>query len=217
MVAVPYAVSVRAACMNETGWSRERVLTAAFNAVLVAVWLVLLRQQALLQVPIGVAWSMGLATGGFGGVAECKLTAPRRPSSESRTSNWSQVDGFRLPSPRVSLRADVAGAFRGVPMANSDLPSFGDLHDDSLYYVSAKSLADGGGYRIESLPGEPAQTKYPPLYPLLLSLAAHGGPAVSAQPADRRLDFVARASRHHASTAVVVSATGNYGLATPGC
>ena len=52
-----------------------------------------------------------------------------------------------------------------------DVPRFGDLHDDSLYFVSAKSLADGGGYRIESLPGEPPQTKYPPLYPLLLSVA----------------------------------------------
>jgi len=56
---------------------------------------------------------------------------------------------------------------------HSDLPRFGDLHDDSIYYVSAKSLADGGGYRIESLPGEPSQTKYPPLYPLLLSVAWH--------------------------------------------
>jgi hypothetical protein len=56
---------------------------------------------------------------------------------------------------------------------HSDLPRFGELHDDSLYYVSAKSLADGGGYRLESLPGEPSQTKYPPLYPLLLSLAWH--------------------------------------------
>jgi hypothetical protein len=54
---------------------------------------------------------------------------------------------------------------------HSDLPRFGDLHDDSIYFVSAKSLADGGGYRIESLPGEPSQTKYPPLYPLLLSAA----------------------------------------------
>ncbi|MBZ5633119.1 MAG: hypothetical protein LAO55_08315 [Acidobacteriia bacterium] len=54
-----------------------------------------------------------------------------------------------------------------------DVPRFGDLHDDSLYFVSAKSLADGGGYRIESLPGEPPQTKYPPLYPLLLSVAWH--------------------------------------------
>lgn len=53
---------------------------------------------------------------------------------------------------------------------NSDLPQFGDIHDDSVYYVSAKSLAEGH-YRIESLPGQPAQTKYPPLYPLLLSIA----------------------------------------------
>src|SRR4051794_35516089 len=52
-----------------------------------------------------------------------------------------------------------------------DVPTFGDLHDDSVYFASAKSLAGGGGYRIESLPGEPAQTKYPPLYPLLLSTA----------------------------------------------
>jgi len=52
-----------------------------------------------------------------------------------------------------------------------DLPQFGDFHDDGLYYVSAKSLTDGGGYRVESLPDEPAQTKYPPLYPLLLSIA----------------------------------------------
>lgn len=59
---------------------------------------------------------------------------------------------------------------------NSDLPRFGDLHDDSLYFVSAKSLADGGGYRVESLPGEPSQTKYPPLYPLLLSIAWHLDP-----------------------------------------
>jgi hypothetical protein len=59
---------------------------------------------------------------------------------------------------------------------HSDLPRFGDLHDDSIYYVSAKSLADGGGYRVESLPGEPSQTKYPPLYPLLLSLAWHMDP-----------------------------------------
>jgi hypothetical protein len=52
-----------------------------------------------------------------------------------------------------------------------DLPRFGELHDDSLYFVAAKSLAEGKGYRIQSLPGEPWQTKYPPLYPLLLSVA----------------------------------------------
>jgi len=41
---------------------------------------------------------------------------------------------------------------------HSDMPRFGDFHDDSVYYVTAKSIADGGGYRIESLPGEPAQS-----------------------------------------------------------
>jgi hypothetical protein len=62
IVGVPYAASVRAACMNEAGWSRERVLTAVFNAVVVVVWLLLLRQGVLLQVPIGFAWGMALAT-----------------------------------------------------------------------------------------------------------------------------------------------------------
>lgn len=52
-----------------------------------------------------------------------------------------------------------------------DMPQLGLHHDDAIYYVSAKSLTDSQGYRISSLPGEPAQTKYPPAYPALLSLA----------------------------------------------
>ena len=50
-----------------------------------------------------------------------------------------------------------------------DMPHFGHLHDDSIYFVTAKSLAQGRGYRILSLPTEPFQTKYPPLWPLLLA------------------------------------------------
>src|SRR5205814_7604879 len=46
---------------------------------------------------------------------------------------------------------------------------FGRGHDDSVYLTTAKALATGEGYRIISLPYEPAQTKYPPFYPLLLS------------------------------------------------
>ena len=49
------------------------------------------------------------------------------------------------------------------------MPEFGYLHDDGIFFVSAKSAAEGS-YRIESLPEEPAQTKYPPLYPLYLSI-----------------------------------------------
>src|SRR5579864_2412557 len=50
-----------------------------------------------------------------------------------------------------------------------EMPHFGHLHDDSIYWVSAKSLAEGRGYRILSLPSEPYQTKYPPLRPLMLA------------------------------------------------
>jgi hypothetical protein len=49
------------------------------------------------------------------------------------------------------------------------MPQFGLHHDDALYFVSAKAVADGLGYRIESMPEQPFQTKYPPAYPLLLS------------------------------------------------
>jgi hypothetical protein len=49
------------------------------------------------------------------------------------------------------------------------MPEFGYLHDDAIMFVSAKSAAHGG-YRIESLPESPAQTKYPPLFPYYLSL-----------------------------------------------
>jgi len=49
------------------------------------------------------------------------------------------------------------------------MPHLGFYHDDSIYWVSARSLAMGDGYRLQSLPGEPYQTKYPPLYPALLA------------------------------------------------
>jgi hypothetical protein len=50
------------------------------------------------------------------------------------------------------------------------MPHLGYYHDDSIYWVSAKSLAEGNGYQISSLPGEPYQTKYPPLYSTLLAV-----------------------------------------------
>ncbi len=48
-------------------------------------------------------------------------------------------------------------------------PATGTYHDDGIYLVTAKSLAEGHGYRILSLPGEPVQTKYPALFPALLA------------------------------------------------
>lgn len=50
------------------------------------------------------------------------------------------------------------------------MPHLGIYHDDGLYFVTAKAWAEGKGHRIASFPGEPAQTKYPPGLPLVLSL-----------------------------------------------
>jgi hypothetical protein len=66
-------------------------------------------------------------------------------------------------------RALVAAAFLAVVLWRQDLASFGYFHDDTLYFASAQALATGRGYAIPSIPGNPPQTKYPVLYPLLLS------------------------------------------------
>ena len=46
---------------------------------------------------------------------------------------------------------------------------FGLMEDDTIYFSSAREIAQGHGYVLPSLPGQPAATKYPILYPWLLS------------------------------------------------
>jgi hypothetical protein len=46
----------------------------------------------------------------------------------------------------------------------------GIYHDDGVYVITAKALAEGEGYRLINLPDAPYQTKYPFLYPLILSM-----------------------------------------------
>ena len=48
-------------------------------------------------------------------------------------------------------------------------PGYGLYHDDGIYLVTAKSLAEGTGYKIVSLPSAIPQTKYPPVFPVLLA------------------------------------------------
>jgi hypothetical protein len=55
----------------------------------------------------------------------------------------------------------------GVWSSNKEV--LGLFHDDGIYVVVAKSLHDGAGYRIISLPTAPDQTKYPLLYSYILS------------------------------------------------
>ena len=57
------------------------------------------------------------------------------------------------------------------------MPQLGSWHDDGIYWISAHSLATDKGYVIEHLPTQPPQSKYPPLYPALLSVAWRFGGA----------------------------------------
>jgi hypothetical protein len=45
----------------------------------------------------------------------------------------------------------------------------GVFQDDGIYYVLAKSLATGEGYRYLHMPDAPVAVHYPPLYPLVLA------------------------------------------------
>ena len=74
---------------------------------------------------------------------------------------------------------------------NRDMPEFGYLHDDGLQYLTAKSLAQGNGYRIQSLPENPAETKYPPLFPLVLINRLGRASRLSGQLGDRLLSIAA--------------------------
>lgn len=56
-------------------------------------------------------------------------------------------------------------------------PAVGIFHDDGIYLVTAQALAEGRGYRIVSIPWEPVQTKYPILFPWLLSLVWRVNPS----------------------------------------
>src|SRR6266478_5991420 len=57
---------------------------------------------------------------------------------------------------------------------------FGLSGDDSIYFTSAKALAEGKGYILPSLPGSPPATKYPILYPWLLSWVWRWNPSFPA-------------------------------------
>lgn len=47
---------------------------------------------------------------------------------------------------------------------------FGAYHDDTLYFSAGKAIADGRGLVMPNVPEEPPLTKYPPLFPWILSL-----------------------------------------------
>ncbi len=69
-----------------------------------------------------------------------------------------------LTAAGLALLVVLLGYGRMVPLV------CGGYHDDGIYVITAKALAQGQGYRLIDLPGAPRQTKYPILYPALLAL-----------------------------------------------
>src|SRR5262245_38913649 len=76
------------------------------------------------------------------------------------------------PSSKNSLMPALPDSWRRVALGAAALavlvawgiawqaPAIGTFHDDAVYIVTAKSLAEGHGYRNLHLPGEVLQTKY---------------------------------------------------------
>jgi hypothetical protein len=76
----------------------------------------------------------------------------------------SPTSGWRIAVPAVLLFLLIP--IYGISVVNSKI---GLNHDAGIYVATAKSLAEGNGYRIAGYPGGLPQTKYPPLLPLILS------------------------------------------------
>src|SRR5687768_445560 len=90
--------------------------------------------------------------------------------SERNTCAGSQAIRARRPL-RWWLSAVLLAGVICVAAATRMSPSIAGLyHDDGVYIVLAKSLAEGTGYTLMSLPSPQAQAKYPFLYPYVLSL-----------------------------------------------
>lgn len=75
---------------------------------------------------------------------------------------------WRKFAPWVGLACILAGFVVAVIRLHP-ANLFGYTEDDSIYFSSAKGLAEGKGYVLASFPGTPAATKYPILYPWILS------------------------------------------------
>ena len=65
--------------------------------------------------------------------------------------------------------------FLGLTASRLLLPAFGTFSDDGVYISTARSLAQGRGYAIDTLPGAPPNTKYPPLHSAILALVFAAG------------------------------------------
>ena len=91
--------------------------------------------------------------------------------AEPPADNRTRIPLKRLLVAALALVTICCGLFFSYRAALGYAQYFGAYHDDGIYTICAKALAEGKGYRIISLPMEPLQTKYPPGFPGILSIA----------------------------------------------
>lgn len=89
-----------------------------------------------------------------------------------------QPGGIHSPAWFPALLVAAGGLAFGLFAMNA-FP-VGVVHDDARYLVLARSIAQGTGFRITSLPGAPAGTHFPPGFPLLLAALWRLAPAFPA-------------------------------------
>src|SRR5690349_16293440 len=74
----------------------------------------------------------------------------------------------RSRDPRMVGGSALVGIIAGL--VASSPASVGVIWDDAVYVITANALATGDGYRVIHIPGAPAATHYPPLWPAILSV-----------------------------------------------
>jgi 4-amino-4-deoxy-L-arabinose transferase-like glycosyltransferase len=73
---------------------------------------------------------------------------------------------------RLSLiaLAGIVFIYLAVGWLSLSTANFGENHDDGIYAVTGRSLAETGEFRLISLPGEPFERKYPVVFPAMLAV-----------------------------------------------
>jgi hypothetical protein len=84
---------------------------------------------------------------------------PKRAPGAATAASRRRLDTCVAVAVALAVACWAAFAF-GTPILG---------HDEGIYVLTAASIRESGEYRLTNLPSRPLQTKYPPLYPLVLA------------------------------------------------
>jgi hypothetical protein len=114
------------------------------------------------------------------------MTAVSGTSTGAEAGSNPRQSGTRAWALTIAGLLAVCALFAIAVAAIHPTEFFGLSEDDSIYFSSARALANGHGYVLESVPGSPPATKYPVLYSWLLSWIWRRQPTF---PANLKLAF----------------------------